>query len=75
MNEYLYLQAIRENLESNDLQGMIDAYLEMRAFAREVFEVALARGDSLGFSSDEDLVERWEQLTGEVYGEDCCIRE
>lgn len=58
--------------DGGDLQGTTDAFIEMRNFAREVLELALARGESLGYMSDDDIVERWEVLTGEVYGVDYC---
>jgi len=53
-----------------ELQEMTDAYQELLEFAQEVLMIALEN------DPDEHRVDitadRWEQLTGEVYGIDYC---
>jgi len=69
-----YAEAVKASSQSSerDLGDRIAAFIEMRDFAREALVIALKLAD---VRDGDYLVERWEQLTGEVYGEDYCQRE
>jgi len=59
----------------DQLSHMTGLFLKATNFAREALEVAINRGDLLGDDDiSEGLIEQWERLTGEVYGEDYCQR-
>ena len=36
----------------------------------DVLEVAIARGAALGYDSDSDYIQRWEELTGDEWVEE-----
>lgn len=61
-----------KELPEMDMAGRIDLFKEMRDFARVALIAALERG---AIHQGDDLVDQWEELTGEVYGEDYCARE
>ena len=67
ISKLLNVRAERAEAERDALR---DELARMSDEFADVLEVAIARGAALGYDSDSDYIQRWEELTGDEWVEE-----